>query len=315
MALLNPPQILPAVARVLFRALQEADDFGMSRAELAKSVAPATLPRAEGSPTGPGSRGFDDTLTACLMIGLFERKDDLISLHPELPEQARDRRQHDHDLRSMICGLVLRESVNFGLWDSTEGARDLTRALAWYLCQNPLNPPAPWNEADGVHVAQERQFGAGEGGVFSNDTRWGAFDRWAVFLGFGHHLPRNGKDVLVPDPTEAIRHVIPSVLSGQRREIGMVIEELGQRIPVLDGGAYRREVESRMRPADVRSGGDLMSPSLAYALLRLRDERLIVLEDLADAPLKIRLPERFGPERTITHASLGSPTGIRRPKP
>ena len=55
-------------------------------------------------------------------------------------------------------------------------------------------------------------------------------------------------------------------------------------------------------------------PLLGYLLLRLRDERIVVLEDLADAPLKIRLPERFGPERTITHASLGSPTGIRRPK-
>jgi hypothetical protein len=311
MALLNPPQILPAVARVLFRALQGADDFGMPRAELAKSVAPATLPRSEGAPTGPGSKGFDDTLTACLMIGLFDSKGDFISLHPDLPGQARDRRQHDHDLRSMVRGLVLREALNFGLWDSAEGARDLTRALAWYLAQNPLNPPAPWNEADGVDVAQERQFGAGER-VFSNDTRWGAFDRWAVFLGFGHHLPRNGKDVLLPDPTEAVRHVIPSVLTRERREIGVMIEELGQRIPVLDGGAYRRDLESRMRPEAARSGGDLLSPSLAYALLRLRDEQLIVLEDLADAPLKIRLPERFGPERTITHASLGSPTGIRR---
>ena len=69
-----------------------------------------------------------------------------------------------------------------------------------------------------------------------------------------------------------------------------------------------------MRPEAVQSGGELLSPSLAHALLRLRDERFIVLEDLADAPLKVRLPERFGPERTITHASLASPAGGKRAK-
>jgi hypothetical protein len=83
-----------------------------------------------------------------------------------------------------------------------------------------------------------------------------------------------------------------------------VIEELGRRVPVLDGGPYRREVESRMKPEAVRSAADLLSASLAHALLRLRDERVIVLEDLADAPLKVRLPEKFGSERTITHVSL-----------
>ena len=313
MALLNPPQILPGVARVLFRALQAADGFAMPRAELAKSVAPAALPQAEGAPIGPGSKGFDDTLTACLTIGLLDRDGDAISLHPELPEHARDRRQRDHHFRTMVRDLMLRDAVNYGLWDSTEGARDLTRALAWYLAQNPLRPPAPWNETGGVDVAQEQQFGAGER-VFSNDTRWGAFDRWATFLGFAHHLPHGGKDVLVPDPTGAIRHAVPSVLTAQRLEIGVVIEELGHRIPVLDGGTYRRDVEARMRPEAVRSGGDLLSPSLAYALLRLRDEQFITLEDLDDAPQKVRLPERFGPERTITHASLASPTGMRRPK-
>jgi hypothetical protein len=313
MALLNPPQILPAVARVLFRALQEADGFGLSRADLAKSAAPAALSRGDGSPPGGGPTAFDITLTACVAIGLFDRDGEVIRLHPDLPEYARNRRQRDRHFTPMVRELVLRDEVNYGLWDSAEGARDLTRALAWYLTQNPLRPPAPWNEPNGVDVAQEHQFGAGER-VFSNDTRWGAFDRWATFLGFGYHLPRDGKTVLVPDPTEVIRNVVPSVFTAQRREIGVVIEELGHRIPVLDGGTYRREVEARMRPEAVQSAGDLLSPSLAHALLRLRDERVIVLEDLADASLKVRLPRGFGPERTITHASLAPPTAMQRPK-
>jgi hypothetical protein len=94
----------------------------------------------------------------------------------------------------------------------------------------------------------------------------------------------------------------------------VVIEEFGHRIPVLDGGTYRRDVEARMEPKAVLSGDDLLSPSFAHALLRLRDERIIMLEDRPDLSLKVRLPEHFGPERTVTHASLASTTAIQRPK-
>ena len=310
MALLFPPEILPNVARTLFRALQAADGFGLSKDELAKSVAPTALPRRAGTPPGPGTRGFERTLTGCLVIGLFDRDGNVVRLHPDLPDSARDRRHRDEHFRSLVRDLVLRDAMNHGLWDSSEGARDLTRGLAWYLAQNPLRPPAVWNEPDGIQVVEVRQFGADGERVFSNDTRWGSFCRWATFLGFSRYLPRNGKDILVPDPTDAIRHIVPSLLTEQRQEIGIVIEELGRRVPVLDGGSYRREVESRMKPEAVRSAAGLLSSSLAHALLRLREERFIVLEDLDDAPLKVRLPakfrlpERSGPRRTITHVSL-----------
>ena len=304
MALLFPPEILPNVARTLFRALQAADDFELPNDDLAKSVAPVSLPRGVGAPPGPGTRGFDNTLTGCLMLGLFERDGDVIRLHPDLPNAARDRRKRDEQFRPLVRDLVLRDAMNYGLWESSEGARDLTRALAWHLAQNPLSPPASWNEPRGIQAVEVDQFGADGDRIFSNDTRWGAFCRWATFLEFGHYLPTHGQDVLVPDPTDVIRHAVPSVLTVERQEIGVVIEELGRRIPVLDSGSYRREVEARMKPEAVRSAVDLLSPSLAHALLRLRDERVIVLEDLADAPLKVRLPQGFGPEPTITHASL-----------
>jgi hypothetical protein len=264
------------------------------------------LPRGDAASTGPGSKGFDDTLTACLTLGLFEKEDDIIRLDPSLPPEIRDRRK-SVDLRSLFRELILREHLNVGIWESTEGARDLTRALAWYLGQNPLQPPMPWNEPNGVDIAQERQFATADR-VFSNDTRWGAFDRWAIFLGFGFRLPRENKSVLVPDPTPVLRVVLPSVLETPRREIGSVIEELALRLPILDGGTYRREVESRMKPEFVPASDDQLSPSLALALLRLRDERILVLEDLPDVLTKrMRLPESFGPERTLTHVSLEKP--------
>jgi hypothetical protein len=304
MALLNPPQILPNVAVVIFRALRSADNYELTREDLERSVAPAALPRGEGAAAGPGSKGLDDTLNACVVFKMIEREGETVRLHPQLPEDVRDRRR-EPDLRRLIRGLILSEELNFGLWESTEGARDLTRALAWYLAQDPLRAPGGWNEPHGVDIVQERQFGAGER-VFSNDTRWGAFDRWASFLGFGVHIPRDNKNVLLPDPTEVVRDALPEVLTETRQEVGPVVEDLGRRIPVLDSGTYRREVEDRMRSDAVVASSDSLSPSLTHALLRLRDERALVLEDLADAPMKMRLPEGYGPERTITHLSLDS---------
>jgi hypothetical protein len=98
------------------------------------------------------------------------------------------------------------------------------------------------------------------------------------------------------------------VLSATRTEIASFVEELGRRLPVLDSGSYRREVEARMRTDAVAASADQLSPSLAHALLRLRDERVVVIEDLADAPMKMRLPEGFGPEHTATHVSLDAGT-------
>lgn len=302
MALLNPPQILPNVAAVLLRTVRGSEGQQISREELERAAAPSALQRGEGGASGPGSKGFDDTLTACIVIGLFERNGDVIRLDPRLSDDVRDRRK-EPDPRRLLRELVLAEQLNFGLWESTEGARDLTRALAWYLAQDPLRAPGGWNEQGGVDLAQEAQFAAAER-VFSNDTRWGAFTRWATFLGFAVRLPRETRTVLVPDPTVAVRDVAAALLSSGRVEINAFVEELGRTLPVLDGGEYRRSVESRMRPDAVAASTDQLSPSLAHALLRLRDERLLVIEDLADAPMKMRLPDGFGPERTVTHVSL-----------
>jgi hypothetical protein len=281
------------------------------REDLARQIAPASLPRGEGATTGPGTKGFEDTLTACMTINLTERRDDLLRLHPDLPPAARDRKLREAAFAPLVLELVLDDRINHGLWESTEGARDLTRAIAWWLAQNPLDPPLPWNEPGGVDVAQDRQMASGDR-IFSNDTRWGAFDRWSTFLGVASRFPRGNKTILLPDPTAAIRHVLSEVMPSSRVPILDFVEQLAQRLPVLDGGSFRRAVEERMRPEAVHASPEALSPSLSHALLRLRDEQLLRLEDLADAPTKVQLARGFGPERTISHVSPPEQTRRKR---
>jgi hypothetical protein len=311
MALLNPPQILPNVLRVLVRTLQGADGFTMSFDDLAHLTAPKALtPNADAT---DGSKGFDDTLTACVSMGITNRDGTTVTLSEEL-SWVRDRGVSDEHLRMHLTDRVLNDSLNEGLWESSEGARDLTRALSWHLLQDPLSPPRGWSDGpDGVDAVELRQF-SGEDRVFSNNTRWGAFQRWSKFLGFSRDLTyvlRDGrtlKTVLLPDPTEAIRRVLADMLDTQPQEISVLMGRLTNRIPVLDGGTYCQQVSERMTQHAQR-GTDAMAPAIAHALRRLEVNDVIVLTNLADAPRRMSMPDESGTGRAVSHVALASVRG------
>lgn len=314
MALLNPPQILPNVLRVLVRTLQGADGFTMSVDELKHLIAPAAL--ASNVDAIDGSKGFDDTLTACVVMGLASRDGIRVSLSEEL-SWLRDRRLSDEHLRKHLTDRIFSESLNGGLWESSEGARDLTRALSWHLLQDPLAPPRGWSDGpDGVDAVELRQF-SGEDRVFSNNTRWGAFQRWSKFLGFSRdltHVSRDGrtlKAVLVPDPTEAIRRVLADMLDIQPQEISVLIGRLRDRIPVLDGGTYCQQVSERMTQHTQRNT-DVVAPAIAHALRRLEVDQVINLTNPADAPRRMSMPDESGTGRAISHVALAPVRGVTR---
>lgn len=314
MALLNPPQILPNVLRLLVRTLQRADGSTMTVEDLAHLTAPASL--ASNADARDGSKGFDDTLTACVAIGIANRDSGSVALSEEL-SWVRDRQLSDEHLRMHLADRIFDESLNEDLWASSEGARDLTRALSWHLLQDPLQPPRGWTDGqDGVDAVELRQFST-EDRVFSNDTRWGAFQRWSKFLGFGRDQPymlpdgRTLKTVLVPDPTEALRRVLDTALDSEPLEITIAIERLRSRIPVLDGGTYCQRVRERMRQnSEARS--DVIAPAVAHALRRLEVGGQIVLTNLADAPRRMTMPDGSDAGRTVSHVALAPNQGGTR---
>jgi hypothetical protein len=314
MALLNPPQILPNVLRVLVRTLQGADGFTMSVDDLAHLAAPAAL--ASNADAGDGSKGFGDTLTACAAMGITSRGGGTVALSEEL-SWLRDRQLSDEHLRMHLADRIFDASLNEGLWTSSEGARDLTRALSWHLLQDPLRPPRGWSDGpDGVDAVELRQFST-EDRVFSNDTRWGAFQRWSKFLGFGRDLPhmlsdgRTLKTVLVPDPTDAFRRVLTDVIDTQPQEIFVLIDRLRRRLPVLDGGTYCQQVSERMRQ-NSEPKSEVIAPAVAHALRRLELDGMIVLTNLADAPRRMSMVDESDTGRTVSHAALAPARGGTR---
>jgi hypothetical protein len=115
--------------------------------------------------------------------------------------------------------------------------------------------------------------------------------------------------MLVPDPSAAIRDTLSQVFD---QEVVLIlpafVERLASRLPVLDGGTYRIEVEKRINRSQLRIyDEDSVSTSLAHALLSLQDEGKIRLENRADAGRKIRFPNQRPDESVFSHVAVVGP--------
>jgi hypothetical protein len=283
MALLNPPELRASVQVVLVNYLASRHGQRDKAERLISTLAPDGL--AGSNPDHDVRRN----LAAAQELGLVVRtaEDDLA-----LAGGVRDvAGQGDSSIVALMRVRVLSEALNTAPWGTQKGARDLTNALAWFLSfPAHLAPLQMEGGGRSAKELQERDFGPRQsldpdaddpsGWPISNATRWNAFRRWACSLGFAWVSPKGN---LVPDPTPAIRHTLPTVFDDESvlpaRDF---VERLGAAVPVLDLGGYRQFVESNWRRPQPEQP-NLSSP-LSDALERLRAEGRLVFEDRADAP-------------------------------
>jgi hypothetical protein len=139
--------------------------------------------------------------------------------------------------------------------------------------------------------------------VFLNDTRWPGLRDWARFLGFA-----TGDDAsFFFDPTAAVSSELAEVTrQGDTIPALEFVERLSKRLPVLDTGSYRLEVEEALRPERWSSPptGQL-STALSFALRRLQKQGVIGLVTLADAGSRVTLTRQDGRAwESFTHVSL-----------
>ncbi len=280
MALLNPPELRPSVILVITRFLAWRRG-GRDQAErLIATLAPNGL--AGANPDLDVRRN----LAAATDLGLVVRSGDDVTLTDGLASVAR---RGDHAIVDHLRAQVLTEELNTGPWGSQVGARDLTNALSWFLTfpanESPIQMEGQQRAAK--HL-QERDFGPRQGTgddeeaggwPIGNPTRWNAFRWWSSSLGFAWVSPRGH---LVPDPTRAIRAVLPDVVgSASEMTARAFIDKLALSLPVLDFGRYRSFIEDNwQRP---RSEQQRLSPPLSEALERLRSAGALTFDDRADA--------------------------------
>jgi hypothetical protein len=167
------------------------------------------------------------------------------------------------------------------------------------LSQDIYTLPTSWSELEKLITEQMKpgRF------VFLNDTRWAGLRDWARFFGFA-----SGDDgSIFFDPTQAIRAELSGLMKpGENLAASDFIDRLVSKLPVLDGGSYRIEMEESLRPEKwVAPPVGYLSTSLSFAMRRLQKLGVLGLATLADAESKYTLMRQGGSSwESFTHVSL-----------
>lgn len=291
MSILEIPELSPGRARAVVRHLISLDSQRQRSELLEALLSPPSLPvaglddddgRGDAAPDGdppeaPDRRTSGQTMIAKVLsggerMGLVTRDEGEIALNPALPREARSPGTADSRLPLTLAELV------FSSANATN--HELARVIAWYLMQDPLQPPhneTVVHEALGRTPALKERFGL-------TNVSYGQFEDWVCFLGFAWaHISPDRKRAITPDPTPYLRSVIDGVFAAAEADslpFAVLSERLARECPVLEGGALRREVEVL---AGSEPEPNTLSPATSQAWLRLEDERRVELVRKADA--------------------------------
>ncbi len=278
MALINEGASVPSYVWAVVRFLLSAG--GQYPADRARDLlCPATLL--------PGDTAtFSDAVGTLKDLALATDDDGELSLSPAARELSPDDVAGFSDL---LRRAVLGQAQNAGLDGSGDqivtkdaGAKDLVRALAWFLTLDAFTPLG----LDDVTQLQESAFPVQLGKAIVNGVRWGRFVYWAPALGFAAQslLDKDLGRRLVPDCTVAVRRTVLAVWpKGERIDAADAIDRIIEELPVLPGGRYSRMLGLPAPATDVPS-------SLSSALLR-GDHEWISLEQRSDAARDVFLTD------------------------
>ena len=300
MAVLNPPRVLPGLGRAIINFLIESRS-SWDEAGLVDAFKPVGV-----NESGGAADGVKNTISAFRAIGMLNNSPQgtiaaagSVTVHGSM--FGRD------EFRRLTLNHVLnldRDGDPWAVGDdeaSTSGARDLARALSWFLAQDALGTPLTWN--DNIQQMQAEQFGTGENlhWPIANDTRWNAFARWAPSLGLAVPSVVRGTSGLVPLPTLAIADAVAEMPDGHM-QIEDFLNVLARKLPVLWRGVIRNGLASRLAvDPDPGVQGGAMDTSIAQVLGILETRGRLSLETLADAGGLFLSPSSH---RRTTHVTL-----------
>lgn len=309
MALLNPPEILPPLIRVILEAAA-SQDRPVDDDKLIEMLAP-------GDGQAPGSIGRVDkphvrfTYTAARTLGLLVEDGEGSVLSDEATQgftRGSLRAAWPTLLRRSIfehesAAAAVKEAAE----QNTTGVKDLLFALTWFLAQDALERPLALEASEayrGFDVLQAQHFGQVTTRYpVQNDTRFGAFERWSLHLGFARP-DEFGTRALRPLPLAAVRDVVRTFES-RRYDLEEFCHRLGGELPCLWPGALRRqlvEVLGEDPDPDVEAGG--IDSSVALTLSILEVEGGIRMDNLADATQRLVVGPNSRNPRIVSHIEV-----------
>jgi len=218
-------------------------------------------------------------------LGLFSEENSVLKINDKFSKSKRESLDdYTARLPSFARTLVFERQNCHPLWGKSPGiSADFVRGSAWLLAQNIYGFPSARSGVEPIEVAQMGE----DGTIFTNDVRWNGIRFWMRYLGFA----TGDSGSFQIDPTQAVKAELKSLfkspLAIPAREF---LESLAVRLPILDFGVHRKEVEGSLNTARWRKPDDgHISMSLSLALRRLALENVIGLEGKADTGSSYRL--------------------------
>jgi len=246
------------------------------------------------------------SLSRWTVLGLFVERNESISLdQPFLPKRGQSLDDWTDQLPAICRALVLRPANCQPLFGEKVGdSADFVRGVSWLLAQDIFNFPTTWSSKDHIDVEHVELAQIHGEKIVQNDVRWNGLRFWARYLGFASGDART----FLVDPTAVVRRELPLVFGKATiMEAEAFVGELATRLPVLDGGAFRQEIESHLDATIWKKPETKhLSMSLSYALRRLQQDQAIEFDTKADAiggylltGMNYRSRERFTHVRRI----------------
>lgn len=308
MALLNPPQVMPAVMRVILEAVGRSDARYASEDDVVAAIAPGEVGGA--AKENSKDKGVvRDSFRALRTLDLVDVTDDVIAVSDDVLAAL----DHRGSLRAAWQQLLLRRVLEHPTAEDsltatdggerTAGVRDLVFALTWLLAQDAAGLALTWS-GDGspsdVQRLQAEQLGQDQTDwPFSNDTRFRTAQRWIVALGLG--VSEQG--AVRPSPMLPLRQTVSAMESGTHT-IASFCDQIGESMPVLWPGKHRRRLTERIgRDPDPDVQRDGVDSSLAIALLALEAERQLKLTALSDAA-RLEFGAGSARPRSVSHVEV-----------
>lgn len=308
MAVLTPPEALPALLGSVLPHLAKAgpldEDILMSR-----FVPPGLRAGADGD---AASLTLPSTLAVGRSIGVLNRQSGgVVRIADDFGKFLDSTGRPEQALRRWILAEA---NASEGLYadEDTTRSRDLSRALTWFLMQDPTGPPLAWTARLPANSVEERQARYPMRlQPFENQTRWQAFGRWATYLGFARRrrvrvAAATSVWGLTPDLYIPAQEALPArARSGDSRPLVEVLADIGDSVPVASGGTAHRALTAELQS----SFAPRVAPTLAQALLRLDEEGVIKLREIPDYSIAhpesiVLLLEGTDEERRFTHLDV-----------
>ena len=290
MALINEgasfPSFMWAVVRLLLTLGGKSDEEAAKRL-----LTPSSLP------AGAETKDFRQAVDSLADLGLVTSADDVVELTDTVtalsPADATG-------FNRLLRRAALDERRNTGLADKPEnpdkpdlgGPKDLVRALAWFLTQDPGTSL----DLDAVSKLQPGAIASHLPLPFVNDVRWNRFVYWGPALGFAGQplLPQDGPVRLTPDCSVAVRETVLTLWQqGYQVSAAEAVDRILEELPVLPGGVYSRSL-------GLAPPNGAVSLSLSNALLTGAEDGWITLARRSDANDVVFLTDTGGTRIRVT---------------